>query len=99
MPGGEPILPILELIPHSTNLLVLLCFQKVTGTPFCNLLVFMVFHVMGGGTPPFARADKMSLAKAEFRPACGTLCSLHRDPTRLVHSSRRDSPLIHTVSC
>jgi hypothetical protein len=34
-----------------TILILVLSFLALTGTPFCNPFVFMVFHGMGGYTP------------------------------------------------
>src|SRR5260370_22691719 len=59
-----------------TAFIPVLSFHALTGTPFCNSLLLMVFHVMGGvyHLPKFKRSD----VQTSFSPACYTVPPMAR---------------------
>ncbi len=71
-----------------TALIPVLSFHALTGTPFCNSLLLMVFHVMGG-VPTSRRSNVPTFRRAFLPPA--TL-SPHGSPTSRPTFPRR-SPL------
>jgi hypothetical protein len=54
-----------------TILILVLSFLALTGTPFCNPFVFMVFHGMGGYTPFDLQLSTVDLFLRRSSPALG----------------------------